>query len=124
MRHSGMGAGMDPLSANDPRTVGEFRLHARLGAGGMGQVYLGFSPAGRAVAIKMVHGQFARDPEFLQRFSREVAAAGAVSGMYTAPVVASGLSDDPPWLATAYVPGPALATVVASHGPLPEAGIW
>src|SRR5258708_31269082 len=115
---------MEPLSANDPHTVGEFRLHARLGAGGMGQVYLGFSPAGRAVAIKVVHQQSARDKEFLQRFSREVAAAGAVSGMYTAAVVASGLSDAPPWLATAYVPGPPLAAVVARHGPLPEAATW
>jgi serine/threonine protein kinase len=115
---------MEPLSANDPRTVGEFRLHARLGAGGMGQVYLGFSPAGRAVAIKVVHPQFARDQEFLARFSREVAAAGSVSGMYTAPVVGSGLSDDPPWLATAYVPGPPLAAVVTRHGPLPEAATW
>ena len=69
---------MEPLSANDPRTIGEFRLHAQLGAGGMGQVYLGFSPAGRAVAIKVIHPQFARDQEFLRRFSHEVAAASAV----------------------------------------------
>src|ERR1700689_5851729 len=124
MRHSGMGAGMEPLSANDPRVVGEFRVHARLGAGGMGQVYLGFSPAGRAVAIKVVHTQFARDPEFLQRFSREVAAARSVSGMYTAPVVRSGLGDDPPRLATAFVPGPPLAAVIAKYGPLPEAAVW
>jgi len=104
--------------------IGEFRVHARLGAGGMGQVYLGFSPAGRPVAIKIVHSQFARDPEFLQRFSREVAAATAVSGMYTAPVVSSGLGDDPPWLATAFVPGPPLAAVIAKYGPLPEAAVW
>ncbi len=115
---------MEPLSANDPQMIGEFRLHARLGAGGMGQVYLGFSPAGRAVAIKVVHTQFARDPEFLQRFSREVAAAGAVSGMYTAPVVGSGINDSPPWLATAFVPGPPLAAVVAKYGPLPEPAVW
>ena len=57
---------MEPLSANDPRMIGEFRLHAQLGAGGMGQVYLGFSPAGRAVAIKVIHPQFARDQEFLR----------------------------------------------------------
>src|SRR3984957_17366000 len=120
----GIGAGMEPLSADDPRMIGEFRLHARLGAGGMGQVYLGVSPAGRAVAIKVVHPQRARDQEFLQRFGREVAAARAVSGMYTAPVVASGLADDPPWLATAFVPGPPLAAVVAKYGPLPEAAIW
>jgi hypothetical protein len=115
---------MEPLSADDPRMIGEFRLHARLGAGGMGQVYLGFSPAGRAVAIKVVHPQLARDQEFIQRFGREVAAARAVSGMYTAPVVGSGLNDTPPWLATAFVPGPPLAAVVARYGALPEAAVW
>jgi len=115
---------MEPLSANDPRTVGEFQLRARLGAGGMGRVYLGFSPAGRAVAIKVVHPELARDVEFRQRFGREVAAARAVSGMYTAPVVAAGLNEDPPWLATAYVPGPSLADVVSRYGALPEAAVW
>ncbi len=115
---------MEPLSADDPQMIGEFRQHARLGAGGMGQVFLGFSPAGRAVAIKVVHTQFARDPEFLERFSREVAAAGSVSGMYTAPVVGSGINDSPPWLATSFIPGPPLATVVAKYGPLPELAIW
>jgi serine/threonine kinase PknH len=115
---------MEPLSANDPRMVGEFRLHSRLGAGGMGQVYLGFSPAGRAVAIKVIHSQFAADPEFLRRFSHEVTAARAVGGMYTAPVVDSSVTDSSPWLATAYVPGPPLSAIVAKHGPLPEAGVW
>ena len=115
---------MEALSANDPRAVGEFQVRARLGAGGMGSVYLGFSPAGRAVAIKVVHPELARDAEFRQRFAREVAAARAVSGMYTAPVVAAGLDDDPPWLATAFVPGPSLADVIARHGPLPEPAVW
>jgi hypothetical protein len=115
---------MEPLSVDDPRMIGEFRLHARLGAGGMGQVYLGFSPAGRAVAIKVIHSQFARDQEFLRRFSNEVAAASAVGGMYTAPVVDYDLRSRTPWLATAYVPGPTLATVVSSHGPLPQAAVW
>ena len=115
---------MEPLSANDPRSVGEFQLRARLGAGGMGRVYLGYSPAGRAVAVKVVHPELARDAEFRHRFGREVAAARAVGGMYTAPVVAAGLDDDPPWLATAYVPGPPLADVVARHGALPELAAW
>ena len=115
---------MEPLSANDPRSVGEFQLRARLGAGGMGRVYLGYSPAGRAVAVKVVHSELARDAEFRHRFGREVAAARAVGGMYTAPVVAAGLDDDPPWLATAYVPGPPLADVVARHGALPELAVW
>ncbi|HTU76212.1 MAG TPA: protein kinase [Trebonia sp.] len=115
---------MQPLSATDPRSAGEFTLRARLGSGGMGRVYLGHSPAGRAVAVKVVHPELARDEEFLARFRNEVIAARAVSGLYTAPVVASGLSDDPPWLATVYVPGPPLDDVVASHGPLPEPAVW
>ena len=113
---------MEPLAADDPQQVGGYQLHARLGAGGMGQVFLGFSPAGRAVAVKVIHRQFARDPEFVRRFGREVQAARAVSGAYTAPVVAAGPRDDPPWLATVFVPGPSLAEVIARAGPLPEAG--
>ena len=115
---------MQPLSPTDPRTVGDFTLRARLGAGGMGRVYLGYSPAGRAVAVKVVHPELARDEEFLARFRNEVAAARMVSGMYTAPVVASGLTDDPPWLATVYVPGLPLDDVVSANGPLPEGAVW
>ena len=115
---------MEPLSADDPRQIGEFSLRSRLGAGGMGRVYLAFSPGGRAVAMKVVHPGLAADPEFLRRFRNEVAAARAVSGMYTAPVVGAGIDDDPPWLATAYVPGPPLAEVVSRYGPLPETAVW
>jgi len=115
---------MEPLAADDPHQVGGYRLHARLGAGGMGQVFLGFSPAGRAVAVKVIHRQFARDPGFVRQFGREVEAAGAVSGAYTAPVVAAGPGDDPPWLATVFVPGPSLAEVIAQAGPLPEPAVW
>jgi outer membrane protein assembly factor BamB len=115
---------MQPLDANDPRTVGEYRLQARLGAGGMGQVFLGYSMAGRAVAVKIVHPELARDQAFLRRFRHEVAAAQSVSGAYTAPVVATGLDDNPPWLATVFVPGPSLGEAVSAAGPLPEAAVW
>jgi serine/threonine kinase PknH len=118
------GEQMKPLAADDPRVIGEYRLRAQLGAGGMGRVYLGLSPAGRAVAIKVVHPDLASDGDFLRRFGQEVAAARAVSGIYTAPVVASGLAERPPWLATAFVPGPALDQMVTEHGPLPEQALW
>jgi outer membrane protein assembly factor BamB len=104
--------------------MGPYRLRARLGAGGMGQVFLGYSPAGRAVAVKVIHRELAGDPEFRTRFRREVAAASAVSGAYTAPVVAAGPDDDPPWLATVFVPGPSLAEAVSTAGPLPAASVW
>jgi hypothetical protein len=115
---------VEPLAAGDPRQVGGYRLRARLGAGGMGQVFLGYSPAGRAVAVKVIHRQLAADPEFRTRFRREVAAARAVSGAYTAPVTAAGPDDDPPWLATVFVPGPSLAEAVAAAGPFPAVSVW
>lgn len=115
---------MQPLKPDDPRVAGEFRLRARLGSGGMGQVYLGYSPAGRAVAVKICHPEFAADPAFVARFAREVAAARAVNGLYTAPVIDAGPGDSPPWLATSYVPGPSLHQAVTGHGPLPAPAVW
>ena len=115
---------MDSLTATDLRTVGEFRLLARLGSGGMGQVFLASSLAGRIVAVKVIHAELCRDPEFVRRFRHEVEAAQKVSGWYTAPVVAAGVNDNPPWLATAFVSGPPLDDIVTRHGPLPVAAVW
>ena len=115
---------MQPLGRDDPRVAGEFRLRARLGSGGMGQVYLGYSPAGRAVAVKICHAEFAADPAFVARFAREVAAARTVNGLYTAQVIDAGPDDSPPWLATSYVPGPSLHDAVTGHGPLPAPAVW
>jgi serine/threonine protein kinase/outer membrane protein assembly factor BamB len=115
---------LEALTADDPRVIGDFRLQSRLGAGGMGRVYLGFSPAGRAVAVKVIHPHLARDPSYTARFRREVAAAQAVNAVYAAPVVAAGPDDIPPWLATAFVPAPSLQEVVGKNGPLPEEAVW
>ncbi|MFD9407960.1 serine/threonine-protein kinase [Streptomyces sp. NPDC059989] len=107
------------LSADDPHEIGGYRLHARLGAGGMGVVYLAYTPGGRPVALKAVRREFAADPEFRERFAQEVASARRIHGLFTAQVVDSGVDDRTPWLATAYVPGPSLHEVVRRHGPLP-----
>jgi outer membrane protein assembly factor BamB len=115
---------MDSLTATDLRAVGEFRLLARLGSGGMGQVFLGSSLAGRMVAVKVIHRELCQDPDFIRRFRHEVEAAQKVSGWYTAPVVAAGVDDNPPWLATAFVPGPSLEDIVAKYGPLPLPAVW
>ena len=115
---------MDLLTATDLRTVGEFRLLARLGSGGMGQVFLASSLAGRIVAVKVIHTELCRDTEFVRRFRNEVEAAQKVSGWYTAPVVAAGVDDNPPWLATAFVPGPSLDDIVTRYGPLPLPAVW
>src|SRR5579871_4835246 len=115
---------MEALTAADPRAIGEFRLLARLGAGGMGQVFLASSLAGRMVAVKVIHTELCRDTEFVRRFRNEVEAAQKVSGWYTAPVVAAGVNDNPPWLATAFVPGLSLDDIVSRYGPLPLPAVW
>ncbi|ARQ71317.1 serine/threonine-protein kinase [Streptomyces marincola] len=116
---------MEPLSPGDPFAVGPYRLLGRLGAGGMGQVFLGRSPNGRTAAVKLVHADLAADAEFRRRFRHEVAAARRVSGRWTAPVLDSDTDSAVPWVATGYVPGPSLSHVVgALHGPLPEDAVW
>lgn len=116
----GKGKCVHPLQSDDPSRLGDYRLLAKLGAGGMGQVYLARSPGGRTVAIKVVRPELAGEEGFRARFRREVAAARMVSGAYTAPVVDADPDAAVPWLATAYVAGPSLVDAVAAHGPLPE----
>ncbi|MDA0564046.1 protein kinase [Streptomonospora sp. S1-112] len=111
------------LHTGDPTRIGPYRLHARLGGGGMGQVYLGRSPGGRLVAIKVVRPELADDAHFRHRFAAEIDAARKVGGFYTAPVVDADPHGTPPWLATAYIPGPSLHQAVTDHGPLPVASV-
>ena len=90
---------MDPLEPGDPAQVGVYRLLGRLGAGGMGQVFLGVSRGGRKVAVKVLRADLVTDAEFRARFAREVAAARTVNGFYTAPVVDADPGASPPgWL--------------------------
>ncbi|MEQ4724523.1 protein kinase [Nonomuraea sp. B19D2] len=109
---------MDPLQPGDPRQVGPYRLTGRLGAGGMGQVFLGVSPGGRKVAVKVIRAEHASSPQFRARFAREVQAAQRVGGFHTAPVVDADPDAESPWLVTAFIPGPSLHQEVSEHGPL------
>ncbi|MEV5006241.1 MULTISPECIES: serine/threonine-protein kinase [unclassified Streptomyces] len=111
---------MRPLSTGDPESVGGYALLGRLGAGGMGVVYLGVSASGRQVAVKLVHGPYAQEEEFRTRFRQEIAAARRVSGAFTAPVVDADPDADRPWMATLYVPGLNLTEVVEKDGPLSQ----
>ncbi|MBB4713382.1 hypothetical protein BJ965_003264 [Streptomyces luteogriseus] len=110
---------MRPLDVDEPTVVGPYRLLGRLGSGGMGRVYLGRSPGGRTVAVKIVHPHFALDEEFRARFRREVDAARRVGGAWTAPVLDADPGARVPWVATAYAAGPSLSAAVADGGPLP-----
>ena len=112
---------MDELQSTDPRRIGPYWLEGRLGSGGMGRVYLGRSPGGRHVAIKVIRADLAENPDFRARFAREASAARKVSGIFTAPVVDADLDGPVPWLATSYIAGPSLADAVAERGPMSPA---
>jgi serine/threonine protein kinase len=112
-----------PLRQWDPEQVGGYVILGRLGAGGMGQVYLGRSAAGRLVAVKTIKSELAEEPDFRTRFGQEVAAARRVSGAFTAAVIAADSEADVPWLATVYVPAPSLSRLIQTCGPLPVAAV-
>ncbi|MEU6812292.1 serine/threonine-protein kinase [Streptomyces sp. NPDC046831] len=117
-RNSGAGA-----EAELPEYAGHYRLESCLGSGGMGVVHLARSTSGLRLAVKVVHAEFARDPEFRGRFRQEVAAARRVSGAFTAPVVDADPDAARPWMATVYIPGPTLSDQVKRNGPMAPAQV-
>src|SRR5271170_4636160 len=108
---------MEQLKPGDPSRVGNYRLIGRLGEGGMGQVFLGLSPGGRQVAVKISHPGYASGKQFRERFAREIEAARRVGGFHTASVVDADPGADPPWMVTAFIQGPSLQQAVAEGGP-------
>jgi serine/threonine protein kinase len=112
---------MEPLSPGDPERIGRYSCVARLGTGGIGQVFLARADDGAQVALKVVHTDLAEDPAFHACFAREAAAMRRVSGPYTARLFDAG-AEPRPWLAMAHLPGPSLEEAVARHGPLSVGG--
>jgi hypothetical protein len=108
---------MEQLRPGDPSKVGNYRLIGRLGEGGMGQVFLGLSPGGRQVAVKIIHPGYASSKQFRERFAREIEAARRVGGFHTASVVDADPNADPPWMVTAFIHGPSLQQAVSEGGP-------
>ncbi|BAJ26304.1 MULTISPECIES: serine/threonine-protein kinase [Kitasatospora] len=118
------GSGAEPLAAEDPRAIGPVPLLGRLGAGGMGRVYLGVV-GDRYAAVKQVLPQFVEDPDYRRHFGHELDNLARLPEEATAPLLAADREARPPWLATAYVPGLTLDRVLAVHGgPLDTARVW
>ncbi|MFF0691884.1 serine/threonine protein kinase [Streptomyces tendae] len=118
------GSGAEPLEDDDPRRIGPIPLLGRLGAGGMGRVYLGVHE-GRYAAVKQVLPSVAgEDKDFLRRFGHELDNLARLPEEATAPLLAGDREARPPWFATAYVPGLTLREAVDLHGPLPAEALW
>ncbi len=111
---------MDDLRPSDPAVVGRYQTTARLGAGGMGVVYLAEGPRGR-VALKLVRPELGDDPSFRARFRREVQSSFRVSSTHTAKLIDFDTEADQPWMATEFVDGPSLDELVRDRGPLGHA---
>ncbi|MFG2076115.1 hypothetical protein [Nonomuraea maritima] len=107
---------IEPLRPGDPREVGPYALRGRLGADGLGRLFLGRAHDGRLAAVRVIFPGLADDEGFRRGFAAEVEAARRVCGPFTVPVVDADASADQPWLATAYVPGPCLRRAVETHG--------
>ncbi|MFI7235841.1 bifunctional serine/threonine-protein kinase/ABC transporter substrate-binding protein [Streptomyces cyaneofuscatus] len=114
---------MDALRPNDPARIGGHRLLGRLGAGGMGVVYLGRTDAGALAALKVILPEYAGEEDFRTRFRREAEAARRVDSPWAVPVTGADTESESPWLATEFVPGPTLSEVVARCGPLPARSV-
>lgn len=112
---------MNNLQPSDPTSMGGYPLLGRLGAGGMGQVFLSRTGSGRLLALKTIRDDLSSDPGFEERFAREIRNSDRVRSPWTVTVVDySAPGQRPQWLATEYVPAPSLAEWVAAQGPLPR----
>ncbi|MFB9800850.1 serine/threonine-protein kinase, partial [Streptomonospora salina] len=116
--HPALPPGLEPLAPGDPAYIGRYRVAGRLGAGGMGAVYAAVDEHDRCLAVKVVHREYAADPVFRARFTREVELVRRVAAFCTARFVAADAAADRPWLATEYVPGPTLRARIREHGTL------
>src|SRR5262245_51425170 len=110
---------MEPLMPHDPPRIGRYELEGRLGAGGMGTVFLGRSPGGRPAAVKVISLVYRSHPESLARFRREAETLRKVRSAFTATLIDCQLTEPPYWFATEYIPGATLAATVEDDGPLP-----
>jgi serine/threonine protein kinase len=112
-----------PLEPGDPAALGQYQVVGRLGAGGQGAVYLGRSPSGEPVAIKLLHEQMNTDSSARTRFAREAEAAQKVSPFCTARVLDYDLNGRPPYIISEFIDGPPLYDVVLQEGPFEGAAL-
>ena len=108
------------MAPNIPKKLGKYDVLDVIGRGGMGVVYKATDPGiGRVVAIKMVTGGFANDPELLKRFYREAQSAGKLQHPNIVTIYDLGDQDGNPYMVMEYLEGESLESIIASRRPVP-----
>ncbi|MFE7764503.1 serine/threonine-protein kinase [Streptomyces sp. NPDC057438] len=115
---------LSPLGPQDPRETAGYHLHARIGEGGMGTVYLSHTRGGQPVALKVIRREYGQDADFRRRFEQEVQAARRVQGYHIVPVVDHDTTGELPWLASAFIAGISLHDALVGFGPLPLPAVF
>ena len=98
------------------RTLGKYQIVARLGAGGMAEVYRAYQPGlERQVAIKVLHGHLAEDADFVGRFKREATGVARLRHPNILQVHDFDAQDDVYYLVMEYIEGPTLKANLAER---------
>ena len=109
---------MKALEKNDPESIGPFKLVARLGAGGMGVVYLA-TRGSQSVALKVLNSALTENSVARSRFKKEIQTLQQIDSPFVAKVVDAHADAETAWLAVEFVNGPDLKALVDDKGPLP-----
>ncbi|MET7336858.1 serine/threonine-protein kinase [Nonomuraea sp. NPDC005650] len=112
-----------PQSGDHLGQIAAYRLVRFLGEGGQGVVYVGLSPSGDEVAVKVLHARLSDDPEARRRFFRQVDLARRVAPFCTARVLDMGMQADRPYIVSEYVRGESLERAVRKDGPRTGGGL-
>ncbi|HUR36259.1 MAG TPA: protein kinase, partial [Terriglobales bacterium] len=104
------------MAGNVLQKIGKYDVTDKLGEGGMGVVYKGVDPGiGRPVAIKMMTGGFADNPDLLKRFQREAQSAGTLQHPNIVIIYELGTHEGSPYMAMEYISGESLEAIVSSR---------
>jgi serine/threonine protein kinase len=111
---------LERLKKSDPDSIGPWKLISRLGSGGMSVVYLASKSNKTSVALKVIRSQYLDNQADRNRIEREISTLTNIKSKYVCQILDSDISEDYAWIATEFIDGPDLKTLVLEDGPFDE----